>query len=272
MTPILIFWFVLTGLSLLYLTYDLVYVTPEATVMKWGWWLVTLYAGPIGLFFYLVSCKEPMPGTHEAFTAPHWKQALGSMVHCLAGDVTGIILAALILAFFKVPLPIEIALEYVAGFAFGLLIFQSLFMKNMMGGSYGKALETSFYPEFVSMNMIMAGMIPVMVIWTLIEPSAASPASLHFWGKMSLATILAGVVAYPINSWLVKKKLKHGMMTVRKNGGAIEHAAHSHHEEMEHEIVERVSASEKKHKMLLSLFCLLIAILISVAAWWMKTH
>ncbi len=255
LNAILLFWFVLTGLSLLYATYDLLHVTPEARVMKWGWWLVILYTGPIGLFFYLLSCKEPIPGTHEAFVAPHWKQSLGSMVHCLAGDVTGIIVAAIILAFFVVSLPLEIAIEYAAGFGFGLLIFQSLFMKDAMGGSYFKALASSFYPEFTSMNMIMAGMIPVMVIWTLINPEARSPTSLHFWGKMSLATIVAGITAYPINSWLVKKGLKHGMMTVRNH-----RAKHG----MSH---ENVTAREKWIKLLLTLICLGIGILISLAFW-----
>lgn len=209
-------WFVLTALSLIYITFDLLYTTPESGVMKLGFWLVTLYAGPIGLFFYLISCKEPLPGTHEEFTKPLWKQSLGSMVHCLAGDVTGILVAAIILAFFKLPLAWEITIEYFAGFLFGLFIFQSLFMKGMMGGSYGKALKISFYPELVSMNMIMAGMIPTMVIWNKLNPLAATPTSIHFWGKMSLATIIAGLTAYGINHWLVKSNLKHGMMTVRK--------------------------------------------------------
>lgn len=226
---ILICWFVLTGLSLFYAAYDLFFHSPEAPVMKWGWWLVILYSGPVGLFFYLLACKEPMPMTHEKFIAPHWKQALGSMVHCLAGDVTGIILAALVLALFKVSLPFEITIEYLAGFGFGLLIFQSLFMKKIMENTYIQSIKMSFYPEFVSMNMIMAGMIPVMVIWTLIEPSATSPTSLHFWGKMSLATIIAGITAYPINSWLVKNKLKHGMMTVRHGQGSHESMHHDHH-------------------------------------------
>lgn len=209
-------WFVLTALSLLYITYDLIFITPEAGVMKIGFWLVTLYAGPIGLFFYLIACKEPMPGTHEEFIKPLWKQALGSMVHCLAGDVTGILVAAIIISFFPIPMWWEIFIEYLAGFLFGLFIFQSLFMKNMMGGTYIKALKVSLYPELVSMNMIMAGMIPTMVIWNHLNPAATSPTSIHFWGKMSLATIIAGVTAFYANYWLVQKKLKHGMMTVRK--------------------------------------------------------
>jgi hypothetical protein len=31
---------------------------------------------------------------------------------------------------------IDLIVEYLAGFSFGLLIFQSLFMKNTLGGSY----------------------------------------------------------------------------------------------------------------------------------------
>ena len=43
---------------------------PEAAVMKWGFVLVTLYMGPIGLLLYVMSDKEPSPGTHERFVAP----------------------------------------------------------------------------------------------------------------------------------------------------------------------------------------------------------
>ncbi len=60
--------------------------------MKWGWVLVTLHTGPVGLIRYILSCKEPEPGTHEAFVKPLWKQGVG--FHCLTGDATGIIFAA----------------------------------------------------------------------------------------------------------------------------------------------------------------------------------
>ena len=42
--------------------------------------------------------------------------------------------------------------------------------------------------------------------------------SLRFWGVMSLATLVGGVVAYPVNVWLVTKGLKHGMGSVRALG------------------------------------------------------
>jgi hypothetical protein len=71
---------------------------PEPVIMKWGFILITLYMGPIGLLLYVLADKEPRPGEHEAFTKPLWKREIGSTIHCIAGDATGIILAAAITA------------------------------------------------------------------------------------------------------------------------------------------------------------------------------
>jgi hypothetical protein len=75
---ILLGWFALTAGSVVYVAWDAFTNNPEMTVMKWGWVLVTLYLGPISLFLYIMSCKEPAPGTHEEFIKPLWKQGLGS--------------------------------------------------------------------------------------------------------------------------------------------------------------------------------------------------
>lgn len=212
----LILWFVLTFLSLIFLYFSLIYNTPEPWVMKVAWFLVVLYTGPFGLFVYLLSCREPLPGSHEKYINIRWKQAVGSEVHCLAGDATGIIIAAILLSFISISSLSEMIIEYIAGFVSGLFIFQALFMKDMMGGSYWKALKGTFMPEWLSMNVIMAGMLPVMFIWRYYDPNAADPATLSFWGSMSLATIIGGLMAYPINDWLVNNGLKHGMVTVKK--------------------------------------------------------
>ncbi len=58
-------WFALTGLSVGYVAWDAFTRNPELTVMKVGWVLVTLYAGPIAAAFYVLSCKEPGPFQHE---------------------------------------------------------------------------------------------------------------------------------------------------------------------------------------------------------------
>lgn len=215
----LVVWFALVALSVAYVAYDAFTKNPELRVMKWGWVLVTLYTGPAGLAFYVLACKEPAPRTHEEFIKPLWKQSLGSTIHCVAGDATGIIIAATITALLGFPMWIDIVSEYVFGFLFGLLIFQALFMKDMLGGSYAKAVRASFMPEWLSMNMVMAGMIPTMVVLMMgSDMRAMWPGNLVYWGAMSAATLVGFVTAFPVNVWLVAKNLKHGMGTVRALG------------------------------------------------------
>ena len=211
-------WFALTALSVAFVAWDLFTRTPEMKVMKWGWVLVTLYIGPIALIVYWLSCREPTPGSHEKFVAPLWKQSVGSLIHCLAGDATGIIVAAVITSLLRLPMGVDAVIEYVAGFGFGLFIFQALFMKSTMGGNYWQAVKSTALPEWLSMNMVMAGMIPVMIALMTRDMNAMEPTSPRFWGIMSLATIIGGVMAYPMNWWLVERKIKHGMGTERALG------------------------------------------------------
>jgi hypothetical protein len=114
------------------------------------------------------------------------------------------------------PMWFDMTAEYVFGFVFGLFIFQSLFMKDIMGVSYSEAVKQSFLPEWVSMNAMMAGMFPVMVaIMMGRDMRAMDPRELLYWGTMSLAIGVGFLTAYPVNWWLVRAGLKHGLMTVR---------------------------------------------------------
>ena len=97
-------WFLLAALSTLYVAIDQYRSNPEPAVMKWGFILVTLYLGPVGLLLYVLADKEPRPGTHEEFIKPLWKQGIGSTIHCVAGDATGIIIAAVITAVLGLPM------------------------------------------------------------------------------------------------------------------------------------------------------------------------
>lgn len=211
-------WFSLTALSAISIAWDLIARTPEMKVMKWGWILVTLYMGPVAFIVYWFSCREPAPGTHETFILPLWKQSVGSTIHCMAGDATGIIVAAAITSLLGLPMGVDAGVEYVAGFALGLFIFQALFMKDLLGGGYWQAVRGTLLPEWLSMNTVMAGMIPVMVILMTRDMRAMEPTSLRFWGIMSLASLVGAALAYPVNWWLVKNGLKHGMGTERALG------------------------------------------------------
>lgn len=221
-------WFALAIASTVYVGIDQFRNNPEPAVMKWGFILVTLYLGPIGLLLYVLADKEPRPGEHEEFTRPLWKQGIGSTIHCVAGDATGIIAAAVITATLGLPMWLDLIIEYIAGFAFGLLIFQALFMKNVMGGSYLSNVRRSFLPEFISMNFMMAGMAPVMTFLMMgRDMRAMDPTELVFWGVMSVGVAAGFTLAYPANVWLVKNGLKHGLMTSRKAKMPVSHGAMS---------------------------------------------
>ena len=215
LSGVILAWFVMTALSVAFVAID-IRTTPESPVLKWGFVLVTLFTGPIGAILYVLGCREPLTGMHEQYVAAQWRQTLGSTMHCVAGDGVGILAGAVIGGFLLLPAALDITMEYVLGFAFGLGIFQALFMRDMVGGSYPRALARSFIPELTSMNCLMAGMIPLAMILKSRIPRAISPLLPAFWFVMSMALMTGFMAAYPMNWWLVARRLKHGMLTVRR--------------------------------------------------------
>src|SRR2546428_10511040 len=204
----LVVWFALAAASTGYVGWDQYRNNPEPVVMKWGFILVTLYMGLLGLLLYVLADKEPRPGEHETFIKALCKQGVGSTIHCVAGDATGIILAAAIAASFGLPMWIDLIVEYVAGFAFGLFIFQALFMRKMMGGSYTDNVKRMFLPELLSMSAMMAGMAPVMSLLMMgRDMRAMQPTELLFWGVMSLGVVVGFALAYPVDVWMVAHRM-----------------------------------------------------------------
>jgi hypothetical protein len=217
---VMLLWFLLTALSLLFVVID-IRATPESPVLKWGFILLTAYTGPLGAFLYVLGCREPLPGLHERYVATRWRQVLGSTMHCVAGDGVGILAGSVIASLFHLPKGADIALEYALGFSFGWSIFQSLFMRGMVGGSYTRALTGTFFPELLSMNCLMAGMVPAMTLAMKTVPASHDPSGPAFWFVMSMALLVGFITAYPMNWWLVSRHMKHGMMTVRPSHGPI---------------------------------------------------
>jgi hypothetical protein len=211
---VILLWFVLAALAVAFVAIDICN-TPESPVLKWGFVLLTAYTGVVGAFLYVLGCREPLPGTHEQYTAARWRQTLGSTMHCVAGDGVGILVGAVLSSVLGLTGLAEVALEYVLGFGFGWTIFQALFMRDAAGGSYSVSLKRTFIPELLSMNLLMAGMVPTAMTLRRQVDLAGDPANARFWFVMSMALLVGFIVAYPMNWWLVANHLKHGMMTVR---------------------------------------------------------
>jgi uncharacterized protein DUF4396 len=143
LSGVMLLWFLLTAMAVIFVAWD-IRSTPESPALKAGFVLLTCYTGPLGAFLYVLGCREPLPGLHEQYIAARWRQALGSTMHCVAGDGVGILAGAVIGAWIHPPRPAELILEYVLGFTFGGMIFQALFMRDMPGGSYARSLRSTF--------------------------------------------------------------------------------------------------------------------------------
>jgi hypothetical protein len=210
---VMLLWFIQVLVAVVFVAVD-IRRTPESPVMKWGFVIVTLYTGALGAFLYVLACREPFTGTHAQYVRPRWRQVVGSTMHCVAGDGIGILVAAAVFSSLGAPEWVSFIGEYVLGFLFGWTIFQSLFMRDMAGGSYRRSLRMTFLPEFVSMNGVMAGMVALSVPWRQSLGALGTPTHPEFWFVMSMSLTLGFVVTYPLNWWLVSAGLKHGMTTV----------------------------------------------------------
>jgi hypothetical protein len=220
LSGVMLLWFILTAASVLFVVID-IQTTPESPLLKWGFVLLTLYTGPIGSFLYVLGCREPLPNTHEQYVSATWRQVLGSTMHCVAGDGVGILAGAVIGWVLVLAAPAEIALEYALGFGFGWIIFQALFMRDMVGGSFLLSMRKTFLPELLSMNCLMGGMVALAAFARARVPAARDVATPEFWFVMSMALLLGFCLAFPINWWLVTRHLKHGMMTIRLQSTAL---------------------------------------------------
>ncbi len=208
----LVLWFVLVALSTAFVVFD-IRSSPSHPVLKWAFVILVLFTGPFAAFLYVLGCREPLKDTHSMYVAALWRQVLGSTMHCAAGDGIGIIVGAALAQYWRLEPSVHLVLEYLLGFGFGWVFFQALAMRDMAGGSYLRSLGQTFLPEFVSMNLLMAGMVPAMALVRPYVLGGANPLAAGFWFVMSAALIAGFVFAFPVNWWLVARDLKHGMVT-----------------------------------------------------------
>ena len=102
--------------------------------MKAAFVILTLFTGPLGAFFYVLGCREPIKGTHAQYVSVTWRQVLGSTMHCAAGDGLGIIIGSAIGLLVGLAVVPNFFLGYVLGFSFGWAYFQAFAMRDMAGG------------------------------------------------------------------------------------------------------------------------------------------
>jgi Domain of unknown function (DUF4396) len=149
-------------------------------------------------------------GHHEAH-APRPslnRTALSATVHCLTGCAIGEILGMVVGTATGLANWTTIVLSVVLAFFFGY----SLTMLPLLRA--GLSLRTAVGLAFASDTASIALMELVDNVIMVFIPGAmdAGPGTLLFWGSLIISLVVAGVVAFPLNRWLIARGQGHAVL------------------------------------------------------------
>src|SRR6476469_9528512 len=139
--------------------------------------------------------------------------ALSATVHCLTGCAIGEVLGLVIataLGWHDLP---SVILAIVLAFGFGYaLTIRPLLASGMDLRRAGRLAVASDTLSITTMEIVDTATV-------LIIPGAMAAGLLDglFWGSLGLSLLIAGVVAYPVNRWLISRGQGHAVL-------------HGHHE------------------------------------------
>lgn len=141
--------------------------------------------------------------------------ALSATIHCLTGCAIGEVLGMVLGATFHWDNVTTIVISVILAFGFGYALTLLPLLRS------GLAVRTAFGLAFASDTLSIAVMEVIDNLAMVLIPGAmdAMPDTLLFWSAMGSSLVLAGIVAFPLNRWLIG----------RGRGHAVVHAHHAGH-------------------------------------------
>jgi hypothetical protein len=140
--------------------------------------------------------------------------ALSATVHCLTGCAIGEVLGMILSTWWGWGDAASIALSVVLAFFFGYGLTSLPLLRS------GMTVRQVAPLAFASDTASIATMEIVDNLFILIVPGAIAAGldSPLFWWSLAVSLLIAGVVAFPVNRWLI----------ARGKGHAVMHAHHGH--------------------------------------------
>jgi hypothetical protein len=134
--------------------------------------------------------------------------AFDATVHCLTGCAIGEVLGLVIataLGWHDLP---SIVLAIVLAFVFGY----GLTIRPLLGGGlpFGEAARVAFAADTVSITVMEAT--DNAIVLAVPGAMAAGLVDALFWGSLVLSLVVAFVVAWPVNRWLISRGLGHAVV------------------------------------------------------------
>jgi hypothetical protein len=147
---------------------------------------------------------EPLPTAGRALDAV----ALSATLHCLTGCAIGEILGMVIgtaLGFSELG---TVALAVVLAFFFGYLLTSLPLLRS--GLALAAVLPIALAADTASITIMEIVDNAIM----LLVPGAMTSGldEVLFWGALSFALVVAGVFAYPLNRWLIRRGKGHAVI------------------------------------------------------------
>jgi hypothetical protein len=141
--------------------------------------------------------------------------AFSATVHCLTGCAIGEVLGMVLATWWGWGDAASIALAVVLAFFFGYTLTSLPLLRSGMG--VRQVAPLAFASDTASITVMEI----VDNLFILLVPGAiaAELDDALFWWSLAVALLIAGVVAFPLNRFLIK----------RGRGHAVMHAHHSHH-------------------------------------------
>lgn len=151
---------------------------------------------------------------HDEAMDGSWSTAFSATVHCLTGCAIGEVLGMLIGAAFGMSAGATVALSVVLAFVFGYALTSLPLLRSGMTLAAVAPLALASDTISITVMEIVDNTI-MMAIPGVMDLGLDAPG---FYAALALALVIAGLIAWPVNRWLIQ----------RGQGHAVVHAHHAH--------------------------------------------
>jgi len=186
-------------------------------IMDIVWPVTALYSGPLGLWAYFkVGTPSTKNTSKDQEQKPFYQSTAVGALHCGAGCSLGDLTAEWALFFWPLTLfGMKIfatwTVDYVLAFLFGIA-FQYFTIKPMKNLSVKDGLLAALKADTLSLTAWQVGMYGWMAIVVFVifghELEKTNPT---FWFMMQIAMLFGFITSYPVNWFLLKRKIKEAM-------------------------------------------------------------
>jgi hypothetical protein len=136
-----------------------------------------------------------------------WRTAVSATLHCLTGCAIGEVLGMVLATWWGWSDAPSIALAVVLAFFFGYGLTSLPLLRS--GMALGAVIPIAFASDTLSIATMEV--VDNLIMLTIPGAMEAGLDSLLFWGSLAFALVVAGLVALPVNRWLIGRGKGHAV-------------------------------------------------------------